>query len=537
MEPGTTTEPETMEPGTTMMTETTTETTTGRKTISRPWFRRGLVESVRSVRARILASVVLLAAVGLVGAGFAAFVVESSRIDRRIDQALEQEIDEFTEFAQEGVDPATGRRFDSVDRLLKIAMTRNVPDENEALLAFLDGGPRIVQGPMGELLSDYEPFVRAVTALPDGGFGTLAVPGQGDVRFAVEPVRQGDRTGAFVVAYFTAPELAEFNDVVGVYAVVATVALLLIGAGGWVVAGRLLKPLRELRATAEEISDTDLTRRIAVEGKDDVSDLARTLNAMLDRLEDAFAAQREFLDDAGHELRTPLTILRGHMELVDERSTEDVTATRALVLDELDRMGRLVDDLTVLAKAGRPDFLQVEAMDVGVLTDDVLDKARGLGQRIWQLDARASGSVIADRHRLTQALVQLASNAVRHTSPGDVIAIGSSVTAGWVRLWVRDTGQGVADEDATRIFERFERGTSQRSEGSGLGLAIVRAIAEAHGGGVILDSRPGRGATFTLLVPLRSVPPGQDPADDSYEQTPTGDLPVADARPRQHEEV
>ncbi len=468
------------------------------------------------MRTRILASVVLLTAVGLVGAGFAAYVVQAARIDSRIDEAIGQEIDEFTAFAQEGVDPATGRGFDSVDRLLETALERNVPAEHEALLAFLDGKPRIVQGRAGKTLVAYPPFVQAVKALDSGGFGTVNVPAAGDVRFAVKLVRQDGRSGAFVVAYYSAFEHAEFIDAVRVYSVVATIALMAIGVGGWVVAGRLLKPLRDLRATAHEISDSDLAQRIAVSGNDDVSDLAVTFNAMLDRLEQAFATQRQFLDDAGHELRTPITIVRGHMELLDEGDVAEVQATRTLVIDELDRMGRLVDDLVVLAKAGRPDFLRLDALDVGVLTDDVLDKARGLGHRKWVLDARASGSFIADRQRLTQALIQLAANAVRHTEPSDVVAIGSSADSTWVRLWVRDSGPGVRSEDATRIFDRFERGVgAARSDSSGLGLSIVRAIAEAHDGRVLLDSSPGRGATFTVVVPLRAVPAGQDPATDT----------------------
>lgn len=514
------------------MTKATAATTTkgARTTTDRPASRlSSALEQARSVRARILASVVLLTAMGLVGAGFAAFVVESSRIDRRIDRAISQEVDEFTEFAQEGIDPATGESFDSVDRLLETALERNVPDENEALLAFQDERPRIVQGVEGQLLADYEPFAQAVNDLPDGGFGTVTLPEQGEVRFALKAVRQGDVNGAFVVAYFTAREHAEFRDAMGVYAVVSVFALLLIGGGGWLVAGRLLKPLRELRATAEEIRDNDLTRRIAVEGNDDVSDLARTLNDMLDRLEGAFSTQRQFLDDAGHELRTPLTILRGHMELLNERNPEDVEATRALVLDELDRMGRLVDELVVLAKAGQPDFLQLDVLDVGVLTDDVLDKARGFGGREWRLDARGAGSIVGDRQRLTQALVQLVANAVRYTRPEQVIAIGSTVEASRVRLWVRDTGSGVAADDSARIFDRFERGgDATRHDGSGLGLSIVRAVAEAHGGQVSLRSRPGEGATFTIVVPRQALPAGQDPAEDSYddELVSTGRPPV-----------
>ena len=156
----------------------------------------------------------------------------------------------------------------------------------------------------------------------------------------------------------------------------ALLALLVVTLGAWSVSGRLLAPVRQLRTTAQEITDTDLSRRIPVEGHDDISDLVRTVNAMLDRLDGAFATQRTFLDDAGHELRTPVTVLRGHLELLDPYDHQDVTTTRELLLDEIDRMSRLVDDLIVLAKAGRPDFLRPAPTDVGVLTDQVLDKAR-----------------------------------------------------------------------------------------------------------------------------------------------------------------
>jgi signal transduction histidine kinase len=274
---------------------------------------------------------------------------------------------------------------------------------------------------------------------------------------------------------------------------------------GWVVAGRLLAPLRLLGATAQRITDSDLTDRIPTSGDDDVSELTRTVNAMLDRLETAFDSQRQLLDDAGHELRTPLTILRGHLELLDPTDVADTAATRALALDEVDRMHRLVEDLVTLAKAERPDFVRLAPVDVGRLTDDVLDKARTLGERRWSIDQRAEANVLLDAQRITQALLQLAANAVKFSDEGTTVALGSAVREGRVRLWVRDEGQGISPEDAGRIFERFARGHGGRGvEGSGLGLPIVRAIAEAHGGTIRLDSRPGRGSTFTLDLPTPS---------------------------------
>jgi signal transduction histidine kinase len=166
-------------------------------------------------------------------------------------------------------------------------------------------------------------------------------------------------------------------------------------------------------------------------------------------------------------------------------------------------MTRFVEDLLVLARADREDFLRVAQIELGALTDELLDKARGLGAREWRLDARGEAVLVADRQRLTQALMGLAQNAVQHTGEGDPIWIGSEANHREVRLWVRDSGPGVQPEDQERIFERFARAgaSRRRSEGAGLGLAIVRAIAEAHGGRATLSSRPGAGATFTITIP------------------------------------
>jgi signal transduction histidine kinase len=228
---------------------------------------------------------------------------------------------------------------------------------------------------------------------------------------------------------------------------------------------------------------------------------------MLDRLEQAFAAQRQFIDDAGHELRTPITVIQGHLELLDD-DPEERQKTTALVTDELERMSRIVNDLIILAKAERPDFLRLDTVDVAPLTEEVLAKARGLAARDWRLEEVARGRVVADRQRLTQALIQLAQNAAAHTADGDPIALGSELRDGELRLWVSDTGPGIPPEEQERIFRRFSRGRGGRrgSESAGLGLAIVRAIAEAHHGRVEVESNPGAGATFTVVIPPDQPP-------------------------------
>jgi signal transduction histidine kinase len=262
---------------------------------------------------------------------------------------------------------------------------------------------------------------------------------------------------------------------------------------------------------AQSISESDLSTRIEVAGQDEISRLATTFNDMLDRLQTSFTAQRAFINDAGHELRTPIQILTGHLEVLED-DPEERRKTVALLLDELDRMARMVNDLLVLAKSEQPDFLKLETVQVATLTDELASKMRTLGERAWRIDGVGQGVIVADRQRLTQAMMQLAQNAVQHTPDGAELALGSKVNAASTRFWIRDTGPGIAPEYHERIFARFSRGDgTSRFDGAGLGLAIVRAIVQAHGGRVFLESRLGHGSTFTIEVPL-DPPAAKEPS-------------------------
>lgn len=221
---------------------------------------------------------------------------------------------------------------------------------------------------------------------------------------------------------------------------------------------------------------------------------------MLDRLQSAFDGQRRFLDDAGHELRTPITVVRGHLELMGEDPVEREQTLR-LVDDELRRMSRLVDDLILLARSERPDFLIPAATDAADLVVETLAKATALAPRAWALDAVPEGEVLVDEQRLTQCLLQLSANAVQHTGAGEVIAIGGTHDQGHLVVWVRDEGAGIPFAEQPHIFDRFHRGAGVRHAGSGLGLAIVARIVEAHGGSVSVNSTPGHGATFRIDIP------------------------------------
>ncbi|MDJ0798384.1 MAG: HAMP domain-containing sensor histidine kinase [Calothrix sp. MO_167.B12] len=308
--------------------------------------------------------------------------------------------------------------------------------------------------------------------------------------------------GVFVVAHTTAGEREEaleaIQTIVHVSGGVLVLAVILV----WVGSGRVLAPLRVLSTTTRSISESDLSKRIPVRGSGEIAELATTFNEMMNRLQLAFRTQRKFINDAGHELRTPITIIRGHLELMgDDPQEREETIT--LVLDELDRMNRFVEDLILLAKAERPDFLQLETVDLTTITEELFTKARALADRQWCLDAIAQGKMVVDRQRLTQAVMNLAQNATQHTQTEDTIAIGSLIDNNLVHFWVRDTGSGIAESDHIKIFERFARAANsrRRSDGAGLGLSIVKAIAEAHDGGVKLQSTLGEGSIFTIVLP------------------------------------
>jgi signal transduction histidine kinase len=289
----------------------------------------------------------------------------------------------------------------------------------------------------------------------------------------------------------------------------AVAALLIASLIAWFVAGRLMRPVRDVTETARTISESDLSGRIPVHGHDEISVLAETFNEMLARLEAAFTSQRAFVQDAGHELRTPITIIRGQLEVMgDDR--EERSETLDLVFDELDRMDRMVRDLLTLATLARPQPLQLTPVSLSVLADELLSKVQVLAPRRWCLVHADSTSAVLDVQRITQAMLQLCSNAVQYTDEGDAITISVVTSDRRIRMSVHDEGLGIASVDQDRIFERFSRAGDgpRRSDGSGLGLAIVSAIAQAHAGTATVCSAPGRGATFTIDVPL--IEPGAD---------------------------
>lgn len=463
-----------------------------------------------STRVRILGWVLIPVLVSLVISWLGAWTLLLQRVDARIDTELLGEVSELRLLAEQGVDEVTGASYTDVRSLLDQYIQRSIPDPNETMFTVIDGevDSRSSHDPPVRLDLDQRLLeqVRDVTGVTLGNVPTDA----GDVRWVAVPVTNSGQKGVLVVGIFADQEGADVEQVMGRFAAVALVTLALAAGFGWFISGRLLAPLREMRRTAQQITQTDLSGRIPVDDRngDEVADLARTFNGMLDRLAEAFAEQQEFIDDAGHELRTPLTIVQGHLELLEE-DPQQRAATIALVLDELSRMARLVHDLQTLTKSNQPGFVRPELTDLGALLDEILVKANALGDRRWELSIRDDATVGLDRQRITQAMLQLAQNAVQHTSTGDRIHIGGRITGSEVVLFVADSGPGIAPENRQTVVSRFTRGAGGNggTQGAGLGLALVTAITEAHHGRVVIGDSPLGGAEVRIVLPLHRATP------------------------------
>lgn len=422
------------------------------------------------------------------------------RLNSRVDQELTEEISDFGRLA-DVQRPASGQfTHTGLERLFDRMLARNTAGDGESLLTFIDGRP--YRATAAGLIGSLPGMAERWAALRHAADGEVSA-GELRFRYRARPVRGAAHLdGVIVVMSSVGREHREIDDAVKVTGVTKFVLLVVAALLAWLLARRLLAPVSKLTEAARNATESDLTQRIpTTSGRDEVAELARTFNAMLDRLEAAFASQRRFLNDAGHELRMPLAVVMGHLELVTD-DPEDRRQTMELVQDELGRMDRIVDELLTLAKAERPDFLWLEPVQTDALLEEVIDKVRPLAKRDWRFEGTASEPIAADRQRLVQAVMNLVDNAIRATKEHDTIAIGAAADGDDVRIWVRDTGPGIELEQRERIFDRFARGPDEpRGDGgSGLGLAIVRAIAGAHRGRVELDSS-ALGSTFTLVLP------------------------------------
>jgi len=303
--------------------------------------------------------------------------------------------------------------------------------------------------------------------------------------------------------------------------VLALLAALVVGA--WL-AQRALAPVDQVTQAALRISRAeDLDKRIPEPGtSDEIGRLVSAFNEMLARLDDVFRDQQRFVADVSHELRTPLTSLQATIDLLKRGVLDDPEArSQAIktVESEVARLNRLVADLLLLARADEGEPIERKPVELDTLLLEVylqakvLAEASGKAIRV-RLGHEDQALVLGDRDRLKQLLLNLVDNAIKYTREGEVV-LSLYRDDGWVRLVVQDTGIGIPEEAIPHLFRRFYRVDKARSRelgGSGLGLAIVRWIAEAHGGYVTVESREGKGSTFTVHLPLAPQPAPREAA-------------------------
>ncbi|MDO4242642.1 MAG: HAMP domain-containing sensor histidine kinase [Actinomyces sp.] len=483
---------------------------------------RRLASPKVTIQTRVMLAILLVSCVALANSGVLIWILGIRGVERGVDDQLRAERSQLRVLAEDGLHPATGEPLTTPAMVVETYLGRTVLQPSESALGFLDGKATWTVPSQVQLRpEDDTELLTAIAPLASGSESVIETvrTSRSTYRVLVVPViEEGQPVASLVHVVDMEAAAADLRRMMLLYTAAALISVALVAGLAWFAVDRLVRPIEELRRAAESIDERDLTSRVPVRGRDDLSALAETVNRMLDRVQRAIEGQRELLDDVGHELRTPITIIRGHLELIDPTDVTDVRQTQELALDELDRMGVLVNDLLLLAKSTQAGFVSPTPTDVAALTDQVLDKAQALGERRWSLDARAEVLVMLDAARTTQAWLQLAANAVKYSAPDSPVSLGSRIEEGDLLMWVADRGIGIAPDDLETVRQRFGRSriASQHAAGSGLGLSIVQNIVSAHGGALDIDSVLGEGSCFTLRIPL-----GLDQTPDPHPEEQT----------------
>ena len=406
----------------------------------------------------------------------------------------------------------------------------DLPNEEDADELALDGIFVIVRDGRGNVIGrtvnlkggeGRDPVWKRALASgrPESGVADLSPEGS-DYVYAVpvDPRKGAARVVEAGKSYESAQEtLGAFG---GVLAAGTGAAFLLSIAGAYVLAGAALRPMESVTSAAREMGAGDLSKRLPVANAgDEVGRLAATINGLLSRLEAAFARreealerQRRFAADASHELRTPLTAISGHARMLDEWALdEDPKRARRSVGEirrEAGRMRNLVESLLALTRGDEGAGLEVGRHDLAAVAEEAAQSARDAANgkvSVEFVHPERAVETTFDRARVLQAATILLDNAVKYTPRGGSIAVSVREEDGRAAIEVSDTGSGIPEDELPLIFERFHRADPSRADGgAGLGLAIARQIAESHGGEVRAKSTPGKGSTFTLLIPRKS---------------------------------
>jgi two-component system, OmpR family, sensor kinase len=337
--------------------------------------------------------------------------------------------------------------------------------------------------------------------------------GEASLRVLTVPLEIGGRSvGRIQIAQGLSVITEALNTLLEVMLIVGIVLIGLAGAASWMITQSALAPLVHFTRTALEITRTnDLTRRVPLKGPpdDEIGNLIQAFNQMLSRLDRMIQSQRRFLADVGHEFRTPLTVIRGNVDLMERMNELDEESVES-IRSEVDRLTRLVGDLLLLAQIESGKLpLNRQRIELDSLVLEVIRQSKVLaGDRVrLKLNEIDQVQVCGDMDRLKQVFVNLLSNAIKYTPDQGQVVVSLAKDIRFAIVTVSDTGPGIPQEDLPNIFDRFYRGEKSRfrskdGKGFGLGLSIAYWIVKNHNGRIEVDSKPGAGTTFQVLLPL-----------------------------------
>ncbi|HDZ89516.1 MAG: HAMP domain-containing histidine kinase [Thermoplasmata archaeon] len=295
-----------------------------------------------------------------------------------------------------------------------------------------------------------------------------------------------------------------------VLVLIAVITLLAGGITAFLLISTALNGLRQMAHTCRMISEGDLSQRVNLpHHRDEIGSLADAFDHTVERIEATFESQRRFVANAAHELRTPLTALRGSMEVLLRGAQDDPAAVTRLtqgMYREVLRLSRLCEQLLDLTRLDVSSNINKQEVNLDEFFEGFLQQATILGRdhRVT-LEKGPFVLVSADRDMLEQVMFNLLHNAVRHSRSGETITLGWRLVPNHVKIWVEDHGEGIPPRDLPHIFEPFYRGVSRvygNERGTGLGLTLAKAVVEAHGGRITVESRPGKGTIVAFLLPL-----------------------------------
>lgn len=459
-----------------------------------------------SIRARLTVSNAALLACTLVVFDLVLYLTLANNLAREFDEALRIRAAEVAA----AIAPGTDGDIDPADIRPGALEPASLEDSAEpgVYVQVLSANGRVVATSGTTLPTDKAQVRRAL-----GGVETIGAVGRGDgLRVTSRPVFGSNGVVAGIVqvgqsTQFLDATLADMRTLL-IGGTAATLAV--AGVAGWLLVGRVLRPVTRITAAADQIVATGrLDARIPPpNSRDEISSLVSSFNRMVEQLERSFAQQRQLVADTSHELRNPLMAIGTNLEVIQlARDPQDRDDAAADARTEVARMTRLIGDLLLLGEGDAGEPLERVPVELVLLVEAAAERARRLGRghyvRVEQLDP---ARVLGDADLLQRALWNLVENSLRYTPPsGGYVGLGVRQAGDVAELWVRDNGPGIAPVHHPRLFERFyrvDKARSRRSGGSGLGLAIVGHVAEAHGGQVGVESQPGLGSTFTIRLPI-----------------------------------